>query len=361
MNIPIASQNINFPGYGMFWVANSISSTLLGWNNRRLQEQAHEKNRDFQLEMERASQITKNQTMQEEIAFKRRLVALSRKQRQEIAKDSFISKLKLKELSYYLKYYWPLDPLLPEIILQEMQSGKVASYPQLNVILMHAPLLPLRQYGSDANVLDAGIYKDLEYSIKEEDVRHIGNVNFWKDACQKPDLTGGNASIMNIHFLMSQIPTLVIAPQYRNGKMYLSGAVWEPQSPRPFIRPLVDFDYNPVKAEQDEKYRQQMIDLLHANASIITGAVRDSYMVLTQGGTPTLPAILDDSSHAEMKRLVMSNARLKTFIKQENDNILAALDEEKMPHLLEVFDKNDIEDIKKQVKSTNCKLEGLWQ
>lgn len=358
MNIPIASQDINFPGYGMFWVANSISSTLLGSDFRRRQAQAHEKNQDFQLEMERARHITNNERMQEEIAFKRRLIALSREQRQELAKASFVSKLKLKELTYYLNNYWPLDPLLPEIILQEIQSGKVASDHQLNVILMHGPLLPLRPYGSDANVLDAGIYKDLEYSIKEEDIPLIGNVNFRKDACQKPDLTGGNTSIMNIHFLMSQMPTLVIAPQYREGKMYLSGAVWEPQASRPIIRPLVDFDFNPVKADQDENYRQQMIDLLHTCTSVITGAVRDSYMVLTQGGTSTLPTLLNDCKHAGMKHLVMSNAGLKTFIKQEHYNILAALDEEKMPQLLEVFDKKDIEAIKKQV---NCKQQELWQ
>ena len=351
MNIPIASQNINFPGYGMFWVANSISSTLLGWRNRHVQDKAHERNQEFQLEMERARHITDDKRMQEEIAFKRRLVALSREQRQEVAKASFISKLKLKELTYYLKYYWPLDQLLPEIILQEMQSDKGVSNPQLSVILMHAPLLPLRPYGSDANALDAGIYKDLEYAIKQEDVPLIGNVNYRKDACQRPDLTGGNASIMNIHFLMSQMPTLVIAPQYREGKMYLSGAVWEPQASRPLIRPLLNFDFNPVEAEKSLEYRQKMIDLLHASTSIITGAVRDSYMVLTQGGSPTLSALLNDRNHEDMKRLVMGDAGLKAFIKQENDNIIAALDEEKMPQLLEVFDKKDIEAIKELVRS----------
>ena len=361
MNIPIASQNINFPGYGMFWVANSISSTLLGWNNRRLQQKAHEKNQEFQLEMERARHITDDERMQEDIAFKRRLVALSREQRQEVAKASFISKLKLKELTFYLKYYWPLDPLLPEIILQEMQSGKGVSNPQLNVILMHAPLLPLRAYRTDANVLDAGIYKDLEYAIKQDDVPLIENVNYRKDACQKSDLTGGNASIMNIHFLMSQMPTLVIAPQYREGKMYLSGAVWEPQASRPLIRPLLNFDFNPVEAEKSPEYRQKMIKMLHASTSVITGAVRDSYMVLTQGGSPTLLALLNDRNHEDMKRLVMGDAGLKSFIKQENDNIIAALDEEKMPQLLEVFDKRDIEDIKKQVRSNGEKLEEIWQ
>lgn len=351
MNIPIASQNINFPGYGMFWVANSISSTLLGWNNRRLQAQAHEKNQEFQLEMERARHITDDERMQEEIAFKRRLVALAREQRQEAARKSFNAQMQAIELRYYLQYCWPLDPLLPQTILQEIRNGSDATSPRLNVILMHAPLLPLRAYGSDANAQDAGIYRELEYTIKKNDVPLIGHVDYRKDACQKPDLTGGNASIMNIHFLMSQMPTLVIAPQYREGKMYLSGAVWEPQASRPLIRPLLNFDFNPAEAEKSIEYRQQMIDLLHASTSVIIGAVRDSYIVLTQGGTPTLPHLLNDENHAEMKRLVTDNASLKAFIKQENENILAALDEEKMPRLLEVFDKKDIEAIKEQVRS----------
>lgn len=36
MDIPIASQNINFPGYGMFWVANSVSSTLSGMEQQKI-------------------------------------------------------------------------------------------------------------------------------------------------------------------------------------------------------------------------------------------------------------------------------------------------------------------------------------
>ena len=351
MNIPIASQKINFPGYGMFWVANSISSTLLGGKNRRIQMQAHEKNQEFQLEMERARHITDDERMQEEIAFKRRLVALSREQRQEAARESFNAQMQAIELRHYLQYYWPLDPLLPQTILQEIRNGADATNARLNVILMHAPLLQLRAYGTDANEQDAGIYKEMEYTIKKEDMPLIGNVNYRKDACQKPDLTGGNASIMNIHFLMSQMPTLVIAPQYREGKMYLSGAVWEPQASRPLIRPLLNFDYDPVLVTNDINYRQQMIDYLHTSISVITGAVRDSYMVLTQGGSPTLPALLNDPKHKEMKSLVTGDAGLKAFIKQENDNIIAALDEENMPRLLEVFDKKDIEAIKEQVKS----------
>ena len=48
-------------------------------------------------------------------------------------------------------------------------------------------------------------------------------------------------------------------------------------------------------------------------------------------------------------------------MKQENDNILAALDEKKMPRLLEVFNEEDIENIKKQVRSNGNKIEEVWQ
>ena len=350
MNIPMASQNINFPGYGMFWVANSISSTLLGWNNRRIHEQAHERNQEFQREMERARNITDDERMQEEIAFKRRLVALAREQRQEAARESFSAQMQAIELRHYLQHCWPLDPLLPHTLVQEISTGSIAANPRLNVILIHAPFLPLRAYGSDANELDPSIYQRLEYDIITHDVPIINNVNYRADACHRPDLTGGNASIMNIHFLMSQMPTLVISPQYREGKMYFSGAVWEPQASRPLIRPLLNFDFNPVEAEKSEEYRQRMIDLFRTCTSVIIGAVRDSYMVLTQGETPTLSRLLNDKGHADMRRLVMDNASLSAFIKQENENILEALDEKKMPRLLEVFHQEDIEKIKEQVE-----------
>ena len=133
--------------------------------------------------------------------------------------------------------------------------------------------------------------------------------------------------------------------------MYLSGAVWEPQASRPLIRPLLNFDYNPAEAEKNIAYRNEVIEMLHTSVSVIIGAVRDSYMVLTQGKKPTLSVLLNDKEHADMKRLVMGNVEIKAFINGENDNILAALDEKNTPKLLEVFNKKDIEAIKEQVRS----------
>lgn len=353
MNVPIASQNINFPGYGMFWLANSISSTLLGMNNRRLQEQAQQRNQAFLQEMERARSITEDEKMREDIAFKRRLMAVSREYRQETTAASFKAQLQAIELKYYLKYCWPLDPLLPETILKEISKGDKVS-PQLNVILMRSPLPKMVTYSSEAGRQDTAIYNGLEYAICKSDIPLIGgedkDVFFRKDACQRVDFTGSNVCVMNIHFLMSQIPTLVISPVYRDGRVFMSGAVWEPQAARPLIRPLFDFEFNPSLAEKKEDYCRKMIEMLHAATSIIIGSVRDSYMLLTQGKAPTLPALLNDKEHKQMKQLVMGETSVKEFIRQENNNILEALDEKNMPRLLDVFNNEDVESIKAKVK-----------
>lgn len=350
MDIPIASQNINFPGYGIFWVANSVSSTLMGWNNRRLQEQAHERSEEFQLEMERAKNLTEDKKIQEEIAFKRRMMAISRQYRQEEAAVAFNTQMKVVELQNYLQHCWPLDSQLPYIILQEIESGNNAAKSRLNVVLMRTPLLPQKKYGG-ANDLDMPIYNNMEYSIMQEDVPLIGDLKYRKDACVKEYANSGNSSIMNIHFLMSQLPTLVVMPQYSDGKMRFKGAAWEPQAARPYIRSLFDIDFSPQNALESNDYRNEVIEKFHISVSIIIGAVRDSYMLLTQGAKPTLSMLLNDANHQSMKEIANNERGIKGFIQQESKNILAALDEKNTPRLLEVFNKEDVKNMKEQVMS----------
>lgn len=334
----------------MFWVANSISSTLMGWNNRRLQEKAQERTHEFQLEMERARNLAEDQKIQEEIAFKRRMMAISRQYKQEESAAVFSTQMKAVELQNYLQQCWPLDPQLPYVLLQETERGNASTNSRLNVVLMRTPLLPPKKYGG-ANDLDINLYNNMEYSIMKQDVPCIRDLKYRKDACIKEDCKGGNASIMNIHFLMSQLPTLVVIPQYHDGKMHFKGAVWEPQAARPFIRSLFNIDYSPEKALASNNYRDEVMEKMHTAVSIITGAVRDSYMLLTQGKTPTLSSWINDGQHQSMKEIVNEERGIHNFLLQESKNILEALDEKNTPHLLEVFSNEDIKDIKEQVKS----------
>lgn len=351
MDTPVASQNVHLQGYGMFWIANSISSTLLGWKNRHVQDKAHERSEAFQLELERARNLTDDQKRQEEIAFRRRMLEVARQYKQEESAVTFISKMKVDELQAYFKQCWPLDPQLPYVLLEKTKKEKAFAHPYLNVILMRTPLLPPKKYGG-ANEQDKELYEGLEYAIAQKDIPLIGNVHYWKDACCRSDLQGGNACIMNIHFLMSQLPTLVIVPHYIDGHIHFKGAVWEPQAARPLIWPLFNMDFSPEKALVDEVYRKGAMETFHTALTVITGSVRDSYLLLTQGKKPTLPYLLNDSAHETMKAIATSHEGIQRFIKQENQNILASLNEEMTPHLLEVYSPEEINDIKEQIKST---------
>jgi len=315
-----------------------------------LQEQAHERSEEFQLEMERAKNLTEDKKIQEEIAFKRRMMAISRQYRQEEAAVAFNTQMKVVELQNYLQHCWPLDSQLPYIILQEIESGNNAAKSRLNVVLMRTPLLPQKKYGG-ANDLDMPIYNNMEYSIMQEDVPLIGDLKYRKDACVKEYANSGNSSIMNIHFLMSQLPTLVVMPQYSDGKMRFKGAAWEPQAARPYIRSLFDIDFSPQNALESNDYRNEVIEKFHISVSIIIGAVRDSYMLLTQGTKPTLSMLLNDANHQSMKEIANNERGIKGFIQQESKNILAALDEKNTPRLLEVFNKEDVKNMKEQVMS----------
>ena len=94
-----------------------------------------------------------------------------------------------------------------------------------------------------------------------------------------------------------------------------------------------------------------MINVFHTAVATITGAVRDSYMLLTQGKSPTLPTWLNDENHKEMKQIVLESPGIKKFIENENANILNALNDNNTTHLLDVFSAEDIRVIKEQVKS----------
>ena len=93
--------------------------------------------------------------------------------------------------------------------------------------------------------------------------------------------------------------------------MHFKGAVWEPQSARPMIRPLFSYNYDIYEMSNSKEYRDLMMNKFHAAVSVVTGSVRDSYMMLTQGKTPTLAHWLNDANHSEMKRIVSEDTGIK--------------------------------------------------
>lgn len=333
---------------GLFWVANSIVSTIMGTTNCSLHEEAAERNLDFQRELEDARNIAQDEVEAEKIAFKRRVMKLSRQYRQVESAKMFDQQLKTIELQSFIeKKYWPLAPALPYIILNEIEQSKHSNRTlPLNIVLLHAPLLPptVAPMAIKAHSKDCEAYKALERKL-EISLRILGDVKLRKDSCINTDFVGGNANMMNIHFLMGGLPTLVISPKYNNeGKMIFNAAVWEAQAIRPLIRPLFSISYEPLIAERDEEYFKQAIEKIETALTVIVGATRDSYMLLTQGKTPMLNSLLD-----EKKKIIIENDKaLKSFVRQEYENIVNALDTKYSPKLLEAYSIEDVESMKSQ-------------
>lgn len=335
--------------YGSFWVANSVASTIIQRTNSSLQEEAALRNMDFQRELEDARNIAQDEVEAEKIAFKRRLMKLSRQYRQAENAKMFDLQLETIELQSFIEKYWPLAPALPSIILNDIEQSKHSNEPlPLNVVLLHPPLLPPKVTLMEikAHSKDCEIYKELERRLYIC-FRTLGDVKFHKDGCNKIDFTGGNANIMNIHFFMGSLPTLVISPKYNDeGKMIFNAAVWEAQAIRPLIRPLFSISYEPLIAERDDEYLKQAIEKIETALTVIVGATRDSYMLLTQGKTPMLNTLLDEKK----KAIVEKDKTLKAFVKREYENIVDALNTKYSPKLLETYSKEDVEFMKLQAQ-----------
>lgn len=329
---------------GLFWVSNSIVSTIIQANIREIQEEAAQRNLDFQRELEDARNITQDEIEAEKIAFKRRVMKLSRQYRQDESAKMFDQQLKTIELDLFIndKKYWPLAGSLPFTFSTKIKQSKQLNKPlPLNVVLLHAPLLP--RIDPKAKENEEKAYKELERRLCIC-FRTLDDVEFHKDSCINTDL-GGNANIMNIHFIMGGLPTLVISPKYDNeGKMIFNAAVWEAQAIRPLIRPLFSVSYEPLIAVRDDEYFKQAIEKIETALTVIVGTTRDSYMLLTQGKTPMLNTLLDEKK----KAIVEKDKTLKAFVKQEYDNIVNALDTKYSPKLLEVYSKEDVESMKLQ-------------
>ena len=107
--------------------------------------------------------------------------------------------------------------------------------------------------------------------------------------------------MMNIHFLMGSLPTLVISPKYHEGKLTFNAAVWEAQASRPLMRPLFSMSYEPLIAEQDENYLKESIEKIRTALILIIGATRDSYALLTLGKEPVLNCLLDENQRQIIK------------------------------------------------------------
>jgi len=107
-----------------------------------------------------------------------------------------------------------------------------------------------------------------------------------------------------------------------------------------------------LSAERNEEYLSAAIERIETALTIIIGATRDSYMLLTQGKAPMLNSILDEREEA----IIRNDNVLRTFVKQEYKNIVNALDTKYSPKLFEAYSKEDVESMKLRAREMSLKF-----
>lgn len=344
-----ADKKNNFANCGLFWVTNSVSSVVMGVVNRAQQEENMMQNLDFQLELEQARNRAQDEIQAEQIAFKRRQMKMALQYRQDEAVKLFDQQIKAIELQSFIDKYWPLAPQLPFTLLNEIErSVKSQEMLPLNVVLLREPLtyeVKRRTLAGKEVAKNTEIYKEIEYNIDSQ-LQQFGDMRLRRDSCSVGQING-NANMMNIHFLMGALPTLVISPQYNgDGKLVFSAAAWDAQASRPLIRHLFSVCHNPIEMWNNEKLQGEVIEKINTVITIIAGVTRDSYMLTTYGKAPLLDKILT----TRQKELVACDRSMNKFIATEYENLVKALDVDTTPNLLEAYSQCDVDDMRQQAE-----------
>lgn len=283
-----------------------ISSTLqlvFGYDRRGQQQLTADKNEQLQIELRKAREEFQDMQEAQKIADMRAKMAIARKYRCE---EKF-EQTRLQDMSTELKAFFetclPISQTSIPILLDYAEQYKKANYDSscpLNVILLHTCQKLIN-------------YNDIQDRL-EKTQEPLGNI-VYRRWCDKN--VAHNASLMNLHAIMGNIPTLVISPFFCNGKIHFTVSMWEAQSEvQPLIRPLFSIDCNRVELKNQE-YKKQIQNKISIISILISGVARDTYMLMTQGLAPTFPLCVKNDSEVSAFLKNSDNKEITNFILSE--------------------------------------------
>jgi hypothetical protein len=288
-----------------------ISSTLqsvFGFDKRKEQDKQADIAQQHQLELHKAKEEFQDELEAQKVANMRAKMAVARRYRVEERFDQTVLQHRSEELKTYFVRCLPIKQQAIPILMETAEKYKTLGYDSncpLNVVLLHTKQAAL-DYNDICNELDKSQLQ-------------IGNVAY-RRWCDKD--VAHNSAILNLHAIMSNIPTLVISPYFQGGTIHFTASMWEAQSDtKPMIRPLFsipcpsEYLASPLKfTNEGKKIIQNRIVLI---STIVSGCARDSYMLMTQGRTPTLPSYLKSNPEVLKNLLKDENKELCSFMLNE--------------------------------------------
>ena len=280
-----------YSALGCFSPYMAISSTLqtvFGIQRRNEMERSAEENQRLADDMRLARDLVDKELEDMKARELQAKMIVARKYRAEEKYEANKLNEMASEVKLYFSKFLPIDSSMLPVILDTAAEYKARGYDSqcpLNVVLLH----------TGQNIVN---YESINNRLEKVGIE-LGNVVF-RRWCNKN--VGRNGAILNLNYVMANIPTLVISPCMQGGVIHFTASLWEPQSgQKPLIRPLFSLEFNKdeLKAQTG---KTKIEDHIVFASTVITGCARDSYMLMSLGRKPSFPIFLE--KHADIKTLL---------------------------------------------------------
>lgn len=332
--------------FSPYMMISSTLQTIFGFANRDDAERRSDVSERNSLELTKAKEKFQDELEAQKVADIRAKMAVARKYRAEENFDRNILKHKTEELKTFFMNCLPFSETAVPVLMNaanEYNKNNYDSRCPLNVILLHTKQAMLK-------------YDEI-YDKLDKVAGELGNIVF-RRWCDRDAVH--NASILNIHAIMGNIPTLVVSPCFHDTQLYFTISMWEAQTEaKPMIRPLfaydcyncIDFTKNTFTAKGKETIKKKLTFV----TTMISGCAHDSYMLITQGVTPTFPLFLKNNKdivkllrkpdNKDVCSFVLDEYRAMKRVFLENGESLSPLLDETERNLLAITADEALEEL----------------
>ena len=328
-------MNEHPPCFSPYMLICSTLQTVFGYDRRKEQDKQADLTQQHQLELRKAKEEFQDELEAQKVADLRAKMAVARKYRAEEKFDQTVLQHKTEELKAFFFKCLPIKQIAIPQLLDAAKNYKAQGYDSscpLNVVLLHTKQAAL-DYNDICNELD-------------KTQMQLGNV-IYRRWCDKD--VAQNSAILNLHAIMSNIPTLVISPFFQCGSIHFTVSMWEAQSEaKPMIRPLFSIQCPSEYLAPHQKFTAEGKKKIQERITL---------MLMTQGQTPTLPTFLRNNPTILKSLLGEENKELCTFMLNEYKSMNELLDKADCPsHLLT---KEEVKQLAIEAKKASGELQSL--
>ncbi len=264
-------------GCSPFFFTSALMSIVMGEMNMNGQLDQCDSNIIFKKELAKLREQNDDMLLELDIAHNKKNIEQGRIYQIEQSSKEFESIRKLQEFNFFQKQCWPLIEDIGNIIF----ANHTESYIQpLTVIVAKSNSAILN---SDYNDYCANHHRDSKpLAVKTY------NSGVWNR-----DYTGGIAQGLNVHYIMQGIPTLLIMPYVINNTIQFNTCMWSFSK-----RGLASFNHTTMLTlpfdEKEYKMTNYFSLKIQKALFLITGVVRDAYMLNEYQSPTLLPNLIQD-------------------------------------------------------------------